>query len=222
MAIMTSGLDGPRLPAARGRADSLVVLLHGYGADGRDLIDLGEAWRDVLPSTAFFSPHAPEPCGMAPVGRQWFPLTFADPHERWRGVVGARPVLEAALDAELARLGLPPERLALVGFSQGTMMALHTGLRRLAGPAAILGYSGELVGPERLAAEATAAPPILLVHGDQDDVIPVRALFAACEALAAAGRPSQFHLSPGLGHGIDEEGLRQGGLFLARALATGR
>lgn len=214
-------LDGLRLTAARGTADCLVVLLHGYGADGRDLIDLGAAWRDVLPGAAFFSPHAPEPCGMAPVGRQWFPLTFADPHERQRGVVGARPVLDAALDAELARLGLPPSRLALVGFSQGTMMALHTGLRRTVGPAAILGYSGELVGPDRLAAEATCSPPILLVHGDQDDVIPVQALFAACEALAAAERPCQFHVSAGLGHGIDAEGLRQGGLFLARALAAG-
>ena len=129
-------IDGPRLAPKSGKADALVVFLHGYGADGRDLIDLGQQWQNWLPNVAFVSPHAPEPCGMSPMGRQWFPLTMRDPSERWRGVVGARPSLDAFLDEELQRLNLTPDRLALVGFSQGTMMALHTGLRRAISPAA--------------------------------------------------------------------------------------
>jgi len=152
-----------------------VVLLHGYGADGNDLIEIGRAWQPLLPSAAFVSPHAPEPCAEAPVGRQWFPLTFRDPPERWRGVNAAAPGLERFLDAELARHRLGDEALALVGFSQGTMMALHVGLRRRRAPAAIVGYSGLLVfppeqGPDAVAAEISTRPPppVLLLHGDQD------------------------------------------------------
>ena len=213
-------MDGPRLHAKSGKAKHLVVFLHGYGADGNDLIDLGQQWQDALPDAAFISPHAPEPCGMSPMGRQWFPLTMRDPSERWRGVVSARSALDALLDAELARLDLGPDRLALVGFSQGTMMALHVGLRRAKPPAAILGYSGELVGPEHLA-EATGKPPILLVHGDRDEVIPLDAVFSSSNALGKAEIGCQFHLSIGVGHGIDGGGLHHGGLFLARAL-TGK
>lgn len=219
---MAALLDGPRLAPASGRAKQLVVFLHGYGADGNDLIEIGRQWQPWLPDAAFASPHAPEPCGMAPMGRQWFGLTFRDPHERWRGVTQARPALEAFLEAELARHGLPPDRLALVGFSQGTMMALHTGLRRPAQPAAILGYSGMLVleegkGAESLAAEPLGRPPVLLMHGSDDEVIPVEALFVSAETLAKAERPCQWHLSPGMGHSIDGEGLRQGGLFLMQS-----
>ena len=210
-------IDGPRLAPKSGKADALVVFLHGYGADGRDLIDLGQQWQNWLPNVAFVSPHAPEPCGMSPMGRQWFPLTMRDPSERWRGVVGARPSLDAFLDEELQRLNLTPDRLALVGFSQGTMMALHTGLRRAISPAAILGYSGVLVGPEHLA-EATGNPKILLVHGDRDEVIPLDALFMSADALGKAEIPCQWHLSFGIGHGIDGGGLRHGGLFLAQSL----
>ena len=141
-------LDGPRLEPSRGAARQLVVFLHGYGADGNDLIDIGRAWQQILPDAAFVSPHAPEPCGQAPVGRQWFALTFRDPDERWLGVNKAAPTLERFLDAELARRGLPPSALALVGFSQGTMMSLHVGLRRAIAPAAIVGYSGMLVLPK--------------------------------------------------------------------------
>lgn len=214
--IMTK-IDGPRLAPKSGKADALVVFLHGYGADGRDLIDLGQQWQNWLPNVAFVSPHAPEPCGMSPMGRQWFPLTMRDPSERWRGVVGARPSLDAFLDEELQRLNLTPDRLALVGFSQGTMMALHTGLRRAISPAAILGYSGVLVGPEHLE-EATGNPKILLVHGDRDEVIPLDALFMSADALGKAEIPCQWHLSFGIGHGIDGGGLRHGGLFLAQSL----
>src|ERR1700688_2790485 len=146
--MMAVELDGPRLePQAGGAARRLVVFLHGYGADGRDLIEIGRAWQPLMPDCAFVSPNAPEPCGQAPVGRQWFPLTFRDPNERWIGVKQAAPMLERFLDAELNRHKLPPAALALVGFSQGTMMALHVGLRRAVPPAAIVGYSGLLVLP---------------------------------------------------------------------------
>jgi phospholipase/carboxylesterase len=199
-----------------------VVFLHGYGADGNDLIEIGRQWQPWLPDAAFVAPHAPEPCGMSPMGRQWFALTFRDPHERWRGVQAARPALDAFLDAELARTGVPAANLALVGFSQGTMMSLHAGLRRAAQPAAILGFSGMLVleegkGPETLQAQATVKPPILLTHGGQDEVIPAEALFMSAETLAAADIPVQWHLSADMGHSIDMECLRQGGLFLRQS-----
>jgi phospholipase/carboxylesterase len=220
-------LDGPRLAPRSGPARQLVVFLHGYGADGNDLIEIGRAWQQVLPQAAFVSPHAPEPCGQAPVGRQWFPLTYRDPNERWIGVNKAAPTLERFLEAELARHKLPPSALALVGFSQGTMMALHIGLRWPVTPAAIVGYSGLLVLPPELNAEAFAAeiksrPPVLLVHGDRDDLIPVQALSQAAQGLAALEVPVEWHLSTGIGHGIDAEGLRHGGEFLARRFAGRR
>jgi phospholipase/carboxylesterase len=216
-------LDGPRLAPRSGKAKNLVVFLHGYGADGNDLIEIGRTWQSLLPDTAFVSPHAPRPCGQAPIGREWFPLTFRDPGERWVGVNSAAPVLNEFLDAELARHALPPSALALVGFSQGTMMALHVGLRRAVPPAAIVGYSGMLVVPEDVEPETFAAgirsrPPVLLIHGDQDPLIPVQALFHAAQGLAALDVPAEWHISPGVGHGIDQEGLRQGGEFLARFL----
>jgi phospholipase/carboxylesterase len=219
---MTPAIDGPRLPALNGQVKALCVFLHGYGADGNDLIAIGAEWRKAMPDVAFVSPHAPERCMASPSGRQWFPLTFRDPDEYRRGVISARPALDAFLDAELARHQLPPDRLVLVGFSQGAMMALHVGLRRPVAPAAILGFSGMLVQPEALKDEAKSKPPILLVHGERDDVIPVDALFAAMDGLSAAEIPVEWHLSPGLGHGIDGEGLRQGGLFLANAIKPRR
>ena len=220
---MAAELDGPRIEPRSGVPRHLVVFLHGYGADGNDLIEIGRVWQELLPDTAFVAPHAPEPCGQAPVGRQWFPLTLRDVEERWSGVNKATPVLERFLDAELARRSLPPGALALVGFSQGTMMALHAGLRRAAPPAAIVGYSGlfvvpENVDPQAFASEIRGRPPILLVHGDRDDLIPVQALFHASQSLASLDIPVEWHVSAGIGHGIDEEGLRHGGEFLARHL----
>lgn len=219
---MPSSITGPRLAPASGTAKQLVVFLHGYGADGDDLIEIGRQWQRWLPDAAFVAPHAPELLPGQPAGRQWFALTVRDPHERWRGVNHAAPGLEALLEAELARVQLPASKLALVGFSQGTMMALHLGLRRLQPPAAIVGYSGLLVleegkGPESLAGQVRAKPPILLVHGDRDEVIPLDALFMSADALAAAKVPCEWHLSVGVGHGIDAEALRHGGLFLRRA-----
>lgn len=230
---MSVALDGPRIPPGSGRAKALVVFLHGYGADGNDLIEIGRQWRTLLPDAAFVSPNAPERCAAAPTGRQWFALGNRSPDdpagadERWQGVVSARGAIDAFLDAELSRLGLDESRLALVGFSQGAMMALHVGLRRRLAPAALLGYSGMLVGADRLG-EAGARdsrggrPPILLIHGDQDPLIPIEAMFVAADALASADIPTQWHLSFGIGHGIDGGGLRHGGQFLAKALSRRR
>src|SRR6476661_1201336 len=150
-------LDGPRLEARSGRVRQLVVFLHGYGADGNDLIEIGRAWQGLLPDAAFVSPHAPRPCGQSPMGREWFPLTFRNPDERWTGVNAAAPVLDACLDAELKRPQLAPSALALVGFSQRTMMSLHVGLRRAVAPAAIVGYSGMLVLKDNADPNAFAA-----------------------------------------------------------------
>jgi len=224
---MAAPLTGPRLNPQRGPAKRLVVFLHGYGADGGDLIEVGRQWRALLPETAFVAPHAPERCAGAPMGRQWFALNALTPDdprgedERWRGAAAARPAIDAFLDAELKRLGLDDSSLALIGFSQGAMMALHVGLRRPRAPAGIVSYSGLLVGPERLgeakARNAKGEPPaILLVHGDEDPLIPLAAMVVAMNDLAKAGIPNQWHLSLGVGHGIDEGGLRHGGLFLAQ------
>jgi phospholipase/carboxylesterase len=217
-------LDGPRIAPRSGRARQLVVFLHGYGADGNDLIEIGRAWQGLLPDAAFVSPHAPRPCGQAPTGREWFPLTFRNPDERWTGVNQAAPGVESFLDAELKRHNLPPSALALVGFSQGTMLSLHVGLRRAAAPAAIVGYSGMLVMPEDVdpdafAAEIRSRPPVLLIHGDADQLIPVQALLHAAQGLAALDVPAEWHISAGIGHGIDQEGLRHGGEFLAKRFA---
>jgi len=218
---MPSSLTGPRLAPRSGQTKRLVVFLHGYGADGNDLVEIGRQWQAWLPDTAFFAPNAPEIVPQS-MGRQWFPLTFRDPNERWRGVNQAGPGLDALLDAELAQHGLPASKLALVGFSQGTMMALHVALRRPQPLAAIVGYSGLLVlderqDPDGLKRAVRAKPPILLVHGDQDDLIPLDALFLSADALAGADVPCEWHLSLGLGHGINGAGLKHGGLFLARA-----
>ncbi len=213
-------LDGPRIaPLAGGPATSLVVFLHGYGADGNDLIDIGRLWAPVLSGAAFVAPHAPEPCAQAPVGRQWFPLAEADPHRLRQGVQSAAPALDAFLDAELAAHALADNRLVLVGFSQGTMMALHVGPRRKGRIAGIVGYSGLLAGPEHLTEELSHLPPVLLVHGDADPVIPAIALTAATRVLGDAGFEVELHVRPGLQHGIDQEGLALGVDFLRRVLA---
>jgi phospholipase/carboxylesterase len=218
---MAAELDGPRLAPGNGPGRQLVVFLHGYGADGNDLIEIGRAWQPFLPQAAFVAPNAPHACGQAPMGREWFPLTFRNPTERWDGVNMAAPGLDAFLDAELARHQLAPSALALVGFSQGTMMALQVGLRRAVAPAAIVGYSGMLVlegdkDVQGYAPQVRSRPPVLLIHGDADDLIPVQALILSTQALAALEVPVEWHVSNGIGHGIDDEGLRHGGEFLAR------
>ncbi|WP_112662357.1 alpha/beta hydrolase [Microvirga flavescens] len=215
-------LDGPRIAPKSGQAKQLVVFLHGRGANGDDLIELGYQWQGLLPDAAFAAPDASLPCEGAPMGREWFPLTFRDPTELWRGVQEAAPALNAFLDAELARYGLDDTKLALVGFSQGTMMALHVGLRRATAPAGILGFSGLLVlqadkGPESLKEQVKTKPPILLTHGDRDEILPIEMFFFSKETLAAAEIPCQWHLSAGVGHGIDAGALHHGGLFLTQS-----
>ena len=212
-------LDGPRLtPASGHKPKSLVVFLHGYGADGNDLIGLGREWARDLPSTAFVSPNAREPCAGAPMGRQWFPLTMRDPSEFSRGAANARPALDVFLDQELARHGLDESACALVGFSQGTMMALHIGPQRKRRLAGILGYSGLLADPKVLKPDAVQKPPVLLIHGDRDELIPVAALFSAAQGLAAVEIPVEWHISPGVPHGIGPDGLELGLAFLKRVL----
>jgi len=215
MAILT----GPSVPAASGKAEQLVILAHGYGADGNDLISLAPYWQKLLPNAAFIAPNAPERCDVG-FGYQWFPISRLDPDEIMRGILGAAPVFDRFIDEELDRHGLDESRLALVGFSQGTMMSLHVGLRRRKAPVAILGYSGALAGGERLEAEMTCRPPVFLIHGDMDDLLPVSRMYDAAEALGAAGLAVRWHVSRGLGHGIDPEGLDLGGQFLMDAFAA--
>ncbi|MBU6297599.1 MAG: alpha/beta fold hydrolase [Alphaproteobacteria bacterium] len=205
-------LSGPRLEPRRGPATHLVVLCHGYGADGKDLIELAPHLQKALPGGAFVAPNAPQRCAGA--GYQWFPISRIDPHEMHKGVAGAAGLLEAFLQAELARLALTSDRLALVGFSQGTMMALHVGLRGPIRPAAIVGFSGLLTGATPF---EDKLPPVLLTHGEEDTVIPPEALFLSAGALGAGGVRVQWHLSRGLAHGIDEASLALAGGFLALA-----
>jgi phospholipase/carboxylesterase len=216
-----AGLDGPRFgPQAGGAPRQLVMLLHGLGADGADLIGLAPHWAAAVPHAAFVAPDAPSPCDMAPFGRQWFSLQDRTPARIEAEVRAVAPLLDAFLDAELARLGLPDQALALAGFSQGCMLALFTGLRRRAAPAALLGYSGALLAGDRLAQEITVRPPVLLVHGESDDIVPVAASRAAEQALRAAGVEVEALYRPGLAHGIDEEGLDAGAAALARAFGV--
>ncbi|WP_237216954.1 alpha/beta hydrolase [Falsiroseomonas oryziterrae] len=214
-----AGLDGPRWgPAAGGAPRSLVVLLHGLGADGYDLIDLAPGWGKAVPEAAFVAPHAPDACDIAPYGRQWFSVQDRTPARMLAGVRVAAEALDAFLDAEAARLGLAADRIALMGFSQGAMTALFAGLRRAPGPAAILAYSGRLLGAETLAGEIRARPPVLLVHGESDDVVPVHGSREAEHALQSAGVPVESLYRPGLAHGLDEVGIMQGALTLQREL----
>ena len=215
-----SSLDGPRLaPASGGPARQLIVILHGYGADGADLIDLGRAWQGQLPDAAFIAPDAPEALPYEALGgRQWFPLEERSPREYRIGAEAAQATLDRFLDRELAALGLDDHALALVGFSQGAMMSFQAGLRREVPPAAILGYSGLLPGADRLTGINTASP-VLIVHGEEDDVVPVFHGEAAQEALTKAGVVSALHRLSGLGHSIDERGMVLGGRFLEKAFA---
>lgn len=215
-------LDGPRFgPAEQGAPGELVVLCHGIGADGQDLIDLGAAWAHALPHALFVAPDAPFPYDEAPMGRQWFSRRDLSPAARADGVAIAAAALSAFLDAELARVALPAERYALMGFSQGAMTALYTGLRRPVPPRAILAFSGALIAPEKLAAEMTGRPPVLLVHGEADEVVPADRTRDAEAQLRTCGVPVESLLVPGLGHAIDDEGLSRGALFLQRAFSGG-
>lgn len=203
-------LNGPERPALSGNADSLVVFLHGYGADGADLIGLAEPLAPHLPATRFLAPNAPERSSANPMGYQWFPIPWLDgTPETVARAAAARSyrMLDDWLDALPAATGIGPERTVLVGFSQGTMMALHVGLRRAVPLAGIVGFSGRLLDPEALAGEIASRPPVLLLHGDADPVVPFESLDLAAAALTAAGVETLTHVSPGTGHGIAPDGL---------------
>jgi phospholipase/carboxylesterase len=206
-------LSGPSRPAASGQTDSLVVFVHGYGADGNDLIGLAAPMADELPNTAFVAPDGPERCPGA--SRQWFAITELDPRALHQGVVGAAPLLRDFIAAELKRRDLTAGRLALVGFSQGTMLSLALGLGDLK-PAAVVGFSGLLTG---VPPPADHPPPVFLAHGADDPLIPPDALLATASALGAAGVRVQWHVSPETGHGIDDGALALATGFLKAAFA---
>ena len=214
-------LDGPRHgPAAGGKPQSITVLLHGYGADGNDLISLAPLWGRLLPHTLFLSPHAPFPCEIHPVGRQWFGFEGATPDMILAGTRNAAATIDAFVDALLEEHELAADRLALAGFSQGAMMALYVAARRRDPVAGVLGFSGALIAPERLATEAVSKPPILLVHGDADPVVPFASLASAAAGLRKAGFEVETEERPGLPHAIDQVGMARGGRFLAHVLGA--
>ena len=206
-------------PASGGPARQLVVLCHGVGADAHDLIDLAAAWSRAMPDAQFIAPDAPEPYDGAPFGRQWFSLADRTPAVLDAGARRAAPDLLATVAAELARLGLPAGAVALMGFSQGAMMVLHAGLRRRPPPAAILAYSGAMLDSLELDGEITGRPPVLLVHGRDDEVVPFARGPVAEAHLRRLGVPVQTLWRDGLGHGIDDVGLMEGALFLQHAFA---
>jgi phospholipase/carboxylesterase len=209
-------LDGPRWgPASGGAPRQLVVLAHGLGADGHDLIDLGPYWGKALPHALFVAPNAPEQNAASAFGRQWFALWDRKPEQLAAGVAVAAAGLLGFVEAELARLGLPAEQVALMGFSQGAMVSLHAGLRRKMPPRAILAYAGALLAPTL--PPLPAPPPVLLVHGEADDLVPAAASAQAADTLRAAGVKVELLTVPRLGHGIDDIGLSAGALFLQRA-----
>jgi phospholipase/carboxylesterase len=218
---MLPTLTGPSRKSAAGSAPrQLVILLHGLGADGSDLIGLAPYWAPLLPEAEFVSPDAPFPCDMAPFGRQWFTLQDRSPVSILAGVRAAAPILDAFIDDALKARNLEESRLALVGFSQGTMMSLYVGLRRAKAPAGILGFSGALIGAESLPQEIRSRPPVLLIHGDSDEIVPFQAMALAEQGLKAVGLSVESLTCPGLGHGIDEAGLKRGSAFLRQIFAA--
>lgn len=209
-------LDGPSLgPVGGGAPGKLVIFVHGLGADGADLIGLAPYFQKILPDALFIAPDAPHPFDMAPTGYQWFSLNDFGPESRLKGTKSAAPFLDAFIDAKLKEYNLSGDKSALIGFSQGTAMSLYVGLRRAERLAGILGYSGLLADGEILAEEIRSRPPVLLVHGDEDRIIPVQALAEAMDGLGSAGVKATSHVCHGLGHGINDEGLRLGMKFIA-------
>lgn len=203
-------LTGPRKDAKSGNADSLVIFLHGYGSDGKDLIGIGDALAEHLPNTTFLSPNAPQRCANNPMGYQWSPIPWLDGSTEEASKQGQKEsikLLNDWLDEVAVNEGINPDRTVIFGFSQGTMMALHVGPRRQNSFAGIIGFSGRLLYPELLSAELQTKPPVLLVHGDSDDMVPPVALPEAADALTNAGFEVYTHISKNTGHGIAPDGL---------------
>lgn len=217
-----SELKGPERPAASGKPDSLVIFLHGYGADGNDLIGLADPLSQHLPNTAFMAPNAPDPCLGNPMGHQWFPIPHMDGSDEKDAHIALKrsaDLLNGFLD-KVAADRMAPDRTILVGFSQGTMMSLHVGLRRKVPVSGIVGFSGRLLMPEKLAAEIVCRPPVLLVHGDQDPLVPISSLAEAADALVSAGVETFTHVSKGTAHGIAPDGLGLALQFMHRQLGV--
>ncbi|MEO1676527.1 MAG: prolyl oligopeptidase family serine peptidase [Pseudomonadota bacterium] len=213
---MIRKLEAGRRGPAQGEARQALVLVHGYGADGNDLLGLADPLAPHLPDTVFLAPDAPEPSAAAPMGRQWFPIPWIDGSSEvvaMEGLARAADDLDAFLDETLAAEGLTPDRLALLGFSQGTMMSLHVAPRRADPIAGIAAFSGRLLQPERLD-EVVSKPPVLLLHGDRDDVVPYDSMAHAAEHLTAAGFETYTYTMQGTPHGIAPDGLGQAVAFL--------
>ena len=208
---MTRVLNSQRKEVVSGETRSVVVFLHGYGANGADLLGLADPLGEHLPDTLFVAPDAPEDCAGAPMGFQWFPIPWIDgssEEEAERGMTAAVADLNAFLDALMVDEDVLPEQVVLFGFSQGTMMALHVAPRREDEVAGVVGFSGRLLAPEDLVDDVVVRPPILLVHGDADDVVPVQSLPEAADALQKAGFEDVFaHIMKGTAHGIAPDGL---------------
>ena len=207
-------------PKSGGKPKSIVFLLHGYGANGADLLGLAPEWADELPDTVFLSPDAPFPCEMGPFGFQWFSLMDRSPALMLEGAERASPILNNYIDQMLQQYDLAGDKAALVGFSQGTMMSLYVGPRRKDKLAGILGYSGALLGAETLGDPAIQKMPIHLIHGDLDTVVPLDSYYAAHQTLQANGFPVTGSVTQGLPHGIDGQGIADGGEFLSRILSS--
>ena len=202
------------------KAKQLIILLHGLGADGFDLINLAPHFAKVLPNARFISPNAPENCDMASPGTQsgfqWFSLQRREASDMLTGARKAQPILNKFIDDQLVKYGLKEDKLALIGFSQGTMMSLFVATRRKTKIAGVVGFSGQLVGKEELVAEITSYPPVVLVNGDQDELIPVQQQQIAIEQLGVVGIEVEGHIRPNLGHSIDMEGIKIGCDFLQK------
>ena len=214
---MSKIVNGSSLqPLSGGSPKQIVLLLHGYGSSGADLISLAPHWKHALPDALFLAPNAPQRCGMT-AGYQWWGLNAFTRQALAAGASSAGPAIDAFIDRKLDQYGLTESVLALIGFSQGTMMALHIGLRRGRQLAAIVGYSGMLTGAATLSREAKTKPPVLLVHGSADPIVPVTALHATRSGLERLGIDVTTHVSNGLGHSVDPVGLKLGGEFILKA-----
>jgi phospholipase/carboxylesterase len=212
-------ISGPIIEPSSGNSPKqMIIFVHGYGADGNDLIGLANYFQSTLPEAIFLSPHAPEACSMNPSGYQWFDLTSTDPVVLWSKILVAADHLNEFIDSKLLEYNIAEENLALIGFSQGTMMSLHVSLRRKNTMAAVLGYSGRLIGADLLKDDLISKPSIYLIHGDQDPMVPYQESLTAEKVLKEYSIDIKTHISEHTQHSIAEDGLRIGVDFLASKL----
>ena len=204
-----SALEGPIVEPQTGeKPEQLIIFCHGYGADGNDLIGLSSYFQNVLPNAIFMSPNAPQKCDLNPLGYQWFDFQSGDPVLIWKGVLEAASILNSFIDEQLEKYNLSDDNLALIGFSQGTMMSLHVGLRRKKPMRALIGFSGKLIGEELLKDDLVSKPPIYLIHGEQDPMVPHQETINAADVLQRHDVEVQKHISPNTPHSIAEDGLK--------------